>query len=437
MFAWNGEKMEFVTDVLWKSPLGLRINAQDTAGVMTTEDWVKIRGDQLQPRDGMYDVRVTAELWETHFFDHVSLMVVDHPEDTEVFIDERFAFPPPPLKLQAVKTPKPLVRAVTDNGSDQSETVKLRDGRYADYFGRGQYQGITRDHFLEVEIPQEAAAAGSICLVGFGWIHPTDSSINVALSQGSHPPPTGLSIEVPDSKGAWVIAESGLGFPAGKNKTVLLDLSEILKKHPGTTRFRLRTNLELFWDSLQWAEWRPQTSLTTQRLMPKVADLQFRGFSTVNQVNSSSPELPDYNRIQTRTQIWRDLIGYYTRFGDIKELLAKVDDRYAILNAADEMALQFEAPPPPPQGWKRDYVFISDGWEKDGNLNTGFSKSVLPLPSHSDPKYNTPPGRLEDDPVYQRYPRDWEVYHTRWVDTLDFRTALLPRAARERQNSVR
>ena len=39
--------MRFVTDFLWRSPLGLRINAQDTAGVAQTEDWVKIRGDQL------------------------------------------------------------------------------------------------------------------------------------------------------------------------------------------------------------------------------------------------------------------------------------------------------------------------------------------------------------------------------------------------------
>ena len=83
--------MRFVTDFLWRSPLGLRINAQDTAGVTQTEDWVKIRGDQLAPSNGVYDVRITAELWETHFIDHVSLMVVDHPAGTEVFVDERFA----------------------------------------------------------------------------------------------------------------------------------------------------------------------------------------------------------------------------------------------------------------------------------------------------------------------------------------------------------
>ena len=47
IFADDGTGMRFVTDFLWRSPLGLRINAQDTAGVTQTEDWVKIRGDQL------------------------------------------------------------------------------------------------------------------------------------------------------------------------------------------------------------------------------------------------------------------------------------------------------------------------------------------------------------------------------------------------------
>ena len=50
LFTWNGDRMEFVTDCIWRSPLGLKINAQDTAGIQMTEDWVKIRGDQLVAR---------------------------------------------------------------------------------------------------------------------------------------------------------------------------------------------------------------------------------------------------------------------------------------------------------------------------------------------------------------------------------------------------
>ena len=76
-----------------------------------TEDWVKIRGDQLAPRDGYYDLRITAELWETHYFDHSRSLVVDHPAGTEVFVDERFAAPPPALEVYTTGAAAPVRRA--------------------------------------------------------------------------------------------------------------------------------------------------------------------------------------------------------------------------------------------------------------------------------------------------------------------------------------
>ena len=105
------------------------------------------------------------------------------------------------------------------------------------------------------------------------------------------------------------------------------------------------------------------------------------------------------------TQRWRDLVGYHTRFGNVNALLSDVDDRYVIMNAGDEMRLRFPEQPAPESGWRRDFVLIGDGWEKDGDYNTGFSQTVLPLPSHDRPAYGEAraPGDLEDDPVYQRH----------------------------------
>jgi hypothetical protein len=123
LFAWNGREMAFVTDFLWRSPLGLRINAQETADVLMTEEWVKLRGDQLAAKDGVYDLRVTADLWETHFFDHVSLLVVDHPEGTEVFVDERFAVPPPALAVHVMSPVQEFAAVRDDEGRDVREIV--------------------------------------------------------------------------------------------------------------------------------------------------------------------------------------------------------------------------------------------------------------------------------------------------------------------------
>ena len=74
------------------------------------------------------------------------------------------------------------------------------------------------------------------------------------------------------------------------------------------------------------------------------------------------------------------------------------------MNAGDELALRFAAPPPPPAGWVRDYVIAGDGWMKDGDYNSTFSRTVQPLPYHARSEYDTPPGALEDEWVYRHHP---------------------------------
>jgi hypothetical protein len=105
-------------------------------------------------------------------------------------------------------------------------------------------------------------------------------------------------------------------------------------------------------------------------------------------------------------------------------LLAKVDDRMVLVSSGDELRLQFAASPAPPQGWTRDYVMIGDGWIKDGDLNSTFSKTLLPLPYHGLKTYEQPPGPLEQDEAYKRHPQDWHTYHTRYVTPAFFANAL-------------
>ena len=424
LFAYNGKQMEFVKDAVpWSSAIGLRINTLGTASVEATEEWYKIRRDQLVPRDGHYDLRITAELWETYYYDHLSLMVVDHPEGTEIFVDERFVIPPAKLAVTTVSTPRKIARALDDNGSDVTNVVNTLDGNYLDTFGRGRYQGVTRDHYVEVDLGEDAPASGPLWLIAQGWMHPTDSSINVAISQGQQEKARPLSLEIPNGRGGWEVVRPNMGFPAGRNKISLIDLTNVFRS--GTPRrLRLRTNLEVYWDSLEWAVGLPDADLKLTRLNPDMADLHHRGYSVINQANDSSPQIPDYNRLSGSKQVWRDLIGYYTRFGDVRALLMRADDRYVIMNAGDEMSFRFAAPASPPSGWVRDYVIVGDGWIKDGDYNSTFSKTVLPLPYHAKNMYITPPGRLEDEWVYRQHPEDWQNYHTRYVSTDVFQNAM-------------
>ncbi len=427
LFAYNGKEMKFVKDTVpWSSAIGLRINTLGTARVEATEEWYKIAGDELVARDGYYDLRITAELWETYYYDQLALMTVDHPTGTDIFVDERFVIPPAKLAITTVETPHKIAQAVDDNGNNVTDIVSTLDEKYLDNFGRGRYQGITRDHYVEIDLGDDAPQSGPLWLIARGWMHPTDSSINVAISQGQEVHPRALSMEVPDGKGSWIVAQPNLGFPAGRKKICLFDLSNVWRR--GTPRrLRLRTNLEIYWDSIEWAKGTSEAQSATVRIKPLVADLHYRGYSVINQPNASSPEVPYYHQMSSSKQVWRDLIGHYTRFGDVRELLEKIDDRYVIMNAGDEMTFRFPEQPAPPAGWVRDYVFMGDGWIKDGDYNSTFSKTVLPLPYHAKQEYETPPGKLEEEWVYKQYPEDWQKYHTRYVTPEVFQNVLRSR----------
>lgn len=414
LFAHDGARMRFVTDFIWRSPLGLRINAQDTADVAFTEDRVLVRGDLLAEVDGRYDLRITADLWETHFFDHVALLAVDHPQDTEVWVDERFARDPVPLDTVVTGPARTVTRAWDDAGADVSGLVAERDNRYVASFDEGSHQGVARPHYLELELDEAVETWDAVSLLAYGWVYPTDSSINVALGQGKHPVPRGVALEALDAKGRWVVVHPDLGFPAGKLKTMVIDVPR-LPDGRRPRRLRLRTNLEIYWDWIAQAPRLDPGLLRETRLAPAVADLRHRGYSRTDLLGPRGLEVPRYEVANTRPR-WRDLVGFHTRFGDVRELLEAVDDRYVIMNAGDEMRLRFPAPPPPGPGWRRDYVLIGDGWVKDGDFNTTHAKTVGPLPSHDRPVYDPAASpALEDDPVYRRHADDWLNWHTRFV----------------------
>ena len=210
---------------------------------------------------------------------------------------------------------------------------------------------MTRDHYVEVDLGEDAPQSGPLYLIAHGSIYPTDSSINVAMTQGERWRARGLSLEVPDGRGGWIVARDNLGFPAGRKKTILVDLDERLPSRRPRAGCACGPTSKSTGITIEWARGLPDTALKTVRLDPAVADLHYRGYSVIDRPDAGAPEVPDYDRISGTKQRWRDLIGYYTRFGDVRELLEQVDDRYVIMNSGDEMSLRFAEQPPPPAGW--------------------------------------------------------------------------------------
>ncbi len=108
--------------------------------------------------------------------------------------------------------------------------------------------------------PESAPRSGPLWLVAQGWVHPTDSSINVAIAQGAHAAPEGLSLAGRRRRRAIPDRARGARLPVGQGQD---DADRSRRSLParGSRRLRLGTNLEIFWDRLGWAVGRPDVNV--------------------------------------------------------------------------------------------------------------------------------------------------------------------------------
>ncbi len=396
LYAYDGERWRFVTDALGRSPAGLLYDGVHQAAADTRE-WLVVKGELLKPKDGKLLLDFTEELWETAYLDLARLAALDHPEGVEIVSNEKMVPPPfPPKALFTVS--RPLVpRAADERGRDRTADIAAEDGRHLAGFEPTAYQGIVEPHDLVLELP-EARGAKRVMLFLTGWIFYADTSINVSLSQRRDLKPFGPVLEVPDGKGGWKTAIPALGYPAGKTKTMPVDLSDVLDRND--PRVRIRTNLAIFWDRISYTVDEPTAPhrLTPARLAS--ADLFFRGFSRMTREADDGPQVFVHDDVETAPR-WADLAGLYTRLGDVKELLEVADDRYVVMKGGDCVRLAFDASqlPPLPEGWVRDWLVVLDGWDKDGDKNTVAGQTVEPLPFHGmdDALYGSEPFPESDE----------------------------------------
>lgn len=382
VYAHDGKRWRFVTDALGRSPLGLLYDGVHQAPADTRE-WLLVSGELLRASlDGKVRLDLTEELWETAYIDLAEVSALDHPAGVAIVPNEKMVPPPfPEKKLYTVSRPwAPL--AEDEKGRDRSAEIAADDGDFGGGFTPTRYQGIVAPHALTLTLPQ-ARNAKTVMLYLTGWIFYSDTSIQVSLSQRreGEEKPFGPILEVPDGSGGWKVVLPAMGYPAGKTKTVPVDLSGVLDRHD--PRLRIRTNLEIYWDRIVYTVDEAPAPLRIRSVPLAAASLSHRGFSRMTRETPEGPHVFLHDDVETIPR-WADMSGFYTRYGLVTELLDRVDDRYVIMKGGDAIRLEFDASrlPPLPGGWERDWLLILDGWDKDADLNTVAGQTVEPLPFH-------------------------------------------------------
>jgi len=415
-YTWDGKRFRFVTDAMWRSALGMPLGLM-AGGAMSafapagaSQEYVRIPGDALQPRDGRYVLQLTEELWETAYADEVKLVAVDHPDSVDVFVDERFV-PPGPVRLRLFQVgQRQLPLSATDeHGNDVLAALRESDDVYVSNFTPTKYQGVVEPHDLIMDLGETAGSAGTYLFLR-GWIYPTDASINVALAQQSSIKLAPPSLEVRDANGKWRTAIANIGFPSGKDKTIVIDLAG--KFPTADHQVRIRTNMQIYWDQAFVARDLADGNPTVTTLQPVSADLHFRGFSRMYRKGGRyGPYWFAYDDV-TKESPWRPITGAFTRFGDVLPLLKNPDDMYVVMGPGDEATIQFDATSARslPPNWKRDFLLYTDGWIKDSDLNTAFGTTVGPLPFHGVKSYPFASGEAyPTDAQHQRYLKEYDT----------------------------
>ena len=388
VYTWDGERWHFIADVQSGVPLGLPV-ADGVYLNARSNETILIPGDKLRPVDGRLKVDVTEEFRELFYVDSVVLRAIDRPADVRPVLNEGFTVMSfPEFRVFGFRELTPPVRATDHKGRDWTGKLRTRDLQHAVVFDKldaKQYEGLAHPWSIELDFGAWDGE-GHLRLVMDGWVEFPTASASIAASQSAtvnFQPPV-IDWKQPD--GTWKRIHNDPGFPAGKIKSVLVDLKN--KVPAGRVVLRISSTQRLHWDSFFLATRDEPPALSELALL--VATHEFHGVG--KRIEDPDGELPwrySHDDLEEFHRWDQMPMGMLSRYGDVRKLLTKIDDRYPILASGDGIRLEFDATslPPLPAGWVRDWCFTTEGWVKDADMNQAVRESVGPLPFHGMSKY--------------------------------------------------
>jgi tetratricopeptide (TPR) repeat protein len=420
LFVWDGSKYRFVTDVIGAGVVGhwftpTRRNTPNPG------EWVKMEGEHAALVNGRISLRFMEPMEEVNYIDQLRVLAVDHPATVEVNPDERFLDDPPFASGRVVASDnlRLPVGAWDGEGHDVLEQLSRRDHSFASGFTALPYDGFANLHALTLDLGSLDLdslnqglpdARSPLRLLMTGYVNYfSATSLYAAWQAGIKPISPYVEAEFPD--GSWQRIPGDAGFPAGLERTIVVDLTG--KLPAGTRRIRLMTNLQIYWDQVQIDQSANATARSTE-LPLATATLRFRGYP--KQIEGASPGDLDYDyNLVSLTGSFQHQRGNYTRLGDVTPLVEGIDDQFVIFGSGEEIAAEFDASalPPLPAGWKRDYFFYANGFVKDMDWWDGSPYTVAQLPFHGMSTY--PYGASEKTPAGAA----WLDYQLNWNDRFD------------------
>jgi tetratricopeptide (TPR) repeat protein len=422
LFVWNGERYEFVADMLGAGVVGHWVgpNQRD---IPRPVEYIKIDRNAIREKFSrttndqrpttLLSFRFMEPLEEAVYLDQVRLLAVDHPANEDVYPNEYFASNPPypEFKVVVSRDARPPAAAWDEHG--HNVLPDLLAHRYFGDFTLTQFQGFAKPHTITLDLG-EAYRGGPLWLLMHGEVEYFSANSMYAASQAGVQAISPY-VEALGQDGKWTRVIDDMGFPAGGPRTMTADLTG--KLPPGTKQIRITTNLQVYWDNIliNRAGQNPdskQSPHTTS--VPLVrAELSNHGYPL--KIEGTPPGNVEYiyEKVSATGPYTRPT-GTYTRYGDVLPLLTALDDKFAVFGSGDEVRLDFDPSnlPTLPQGWVRDYFFAAMGYEKDMDFYAAEGNFVAPLPFLKMGDYPYAPGKsFPLDDAHVNYLLEYNTRH--------------------------
>ena len=242
---------------------------------------------------------------------------------------------------------------------------------------RASIRASTRDHWVEVELGDDVPPRPAVWLVA-ARLDPPDRQLDQRRARAgpARRRRRGSSWRSRRPTGGWNVARADLGFPAGKNKTILIDLTASFR--PGAPRrLRLRTNLEIYWDCARGRRGRaPSDACRLDGSPRRRPSCGYRGYladdagrrelarvaATTIRLVGTGPALARPDRLLHALRRRPRAAGRGRR--PLRHRERRRRDGPPLRRARRRRR----------PDWVRDFVLIGDGWNKDGDYNTAFSQ---------------------------------------------------------------
>lgn len=423
LFVWDGKRYQLVSDILGAGVVGHWV-APGERNIARPTEWVKIDRNVIREKegapslsrflrqDGDYDshnterqlphpvcpktgetrmghpvlsFRLMEPMEEVVYLDAVKLLAVDHPAKEAVYPNEYFASNPPypDFKVITSSNAKPPTGAWDDKGNNLLPDLLAH--KYVGKFDLLPFKGFTKPHSLILDLG-EPYSGGPLHLLVHGEIeYFTATGMYAASQAGIEGIAPYVEAEISDKSvratqsGKWIRVTDDMGFPAGLPKTITADLSG--KLPVGTTRIRITTNLQIYWDNILIDRSQQNEKFKLTPIPLTKANLDYHGYP--RQIEDQPPGNVKYVYEQvSRTGPYARQSGEYTRYGDVRPLLSSFDDKLVVFGSGEEVQLEFDPAKLPtlPKGWSRDYFFEANGYEKDMDFYAADGSTVAPLP---------------------------------------------------------